>query len=59
MKKGTRVSFCGGRYWCPGVHYDGERVVIEDDHGKKARLSKEHWNRLVKEIRSGTLDEIK
>lgn len=58
MEKGKEIKLCGGRYWCPVVHFDGKKVSIKDDEKNEVFLSKENWNSLVEQIRSGSLDKI-
>lgn len=59
MKAGMKVSLCGGRYWCPSIEFDGEKVILKDDKDATISYSKMEWNKLVSFIKNGKLSHIK
>jgi len=49
------VLSCGGKYWCPVIKFENEKIFIEDDFGSKVEISRKAWTYLVKSIRNGKL----
>ncbi len=59
MKRGEKVLLCANfTYNCPSIEFDGQDVLVKDDHGNTCRIPPDGWNTLVEKVLAGELKQV-